>query len=87
MGYSALHKEQEKIIVEHVSVPYKLSKRGKWLPLFFVSVCVSDCCNFCICHSKFLYFVDLKIQYFGEIISNISSKIYIGLKWYYLLSP
>nr|DAG69404.1 MAG TPA: hypothetical protein [Bacteriophage sp.] len=29
MGYSSLHKEQEKIIVEHVSIPYKLSKRGK----------------------------------------------------------
>ena len=87
MGYSALHKKQEKIIVEHVSVPYKLSKRGKWLPLFFVSFCVSDCCNFCNCHSDFQYFVDLKIQYFGEIIYNISLKIYIGLKWYYQLSP
>nr|DAR33772.1 MAG TPA: hypothetical protein [Bacteriophage sp.] len=46
--------------------------------LFFVSVCVSDCCNFCNCHSDFPDFVDLKIQYFGEIIYNISSKIYIG---------
>lgn len=47
--------------------------------LFFVSVCVSDCCNFCNCHSDFPDFVDLKIQYFGEIIYNISSKIYIRL--------
>nr|DAO03249.1 MAG TPA: hypothetical protein [Caudoviricetes sp.] len=38
--------------------------------LFFVSVCVSDCCNFCNCHSDFPDFVDLKIQYFGEIIYN-----------------
>ena len=86
MGYSALHKKQEKIIVEHVSVPYKLSKRGKWLPLFFVSVCLSDSCNYWNCHSDFKDFVDLKIQYFEEIIYNISSKIYIGLKWYYQLS-
>lgn len=46
-----------KSIVEHVSIPYKLSKRGKWLPLFFVSVCVSDCCKNCNSHSDFLFFV------------------------------
>nr|DAG28990.1 MAG TPA: hypothetical protein [Caudoviricetes sp.] len=39
--------------------------------LFFVSVCVSDSCNFCNCHSDFPDFVDLKIQYFDKIICDI----------------
>ena len=38
MGYTTLYKKQEKIIVEHVSIAYKLRKRGKWLPLFFICI-------------------------------------------------
>ena len=34
--WDILHYIKKKIIVEHVSIPYKLSKRGKWLPLFFI---------------------------------------------------